>query len=384
MKNPIPMGFHSWIRKVGIKDDKPDLVVVLSNVPAAAAAVFTLNNVVGEPIKVGRKHVADGILQAFVVNSKNANVATGKIGYQDAIKMCQAVGFQFGIEPKNVLPSSTGVIGVRLPMAKIIGGIQTMSPQVSRSFDVKRVATAIMTTDMWPKYIVKKMGKATIAGVAKGAGMIEPNMATMLAYFVTDAKLPPVFLKQALKRAVERSFNCLTIDSDTSTSDTVAIMANGLANIVDEAFFENTLTEMCVYLSKEIARNGEGVTKLIEITVSEASSYRQAKIVAKSIANSPLVKTAIYGCDANWGRIVAAAGKCRQGIRPDRMRVYLGPKMVFRFGEPVPFSEEKIKRYLEGKRIKIQVNLGMGNAEARVWTGDLTEGYIKENASYRS
>jgi glutamate N-acetyltransferase/amino-acid N-acetyltransferase len=386
-KQLVPKGFYSWVRSVGIKagNNTPDLAVILSGLPAAAAAVFTKNDVVGEPIKIGQKHIRGGCLNAIVVNSKNANVATGAQGYQDALAMCQAVGKKFGTLTENVLPSSTGVIGVRLPIKKIIDGIWSMDEHYP-PFDAQAVATAIMTTDQWPKFVSRRVGasSAVIAGVAKGAGMISPNMATMLAYFVTDANLSSSSLKRILKRAVDSSFNCISVDNDTSTSDTVAIMANGGAGYADERLFEKTLTEMCIYLAKEIVRNGEGVTKLITIRVTDAASESQAKIVADTIAQSYLVKTAIYGCDANWGRIIAAAGRAGQQINPENVVIYIGRKMVFKSGEPVAFSEGRLKEYLKGKQIEIRVHLGMGACAAQVWTGDLTEEYIRENASYRS
>lgn len=378
-----PKGFKSYVTNVGIKNDTEDFVVVLSEIPAAAAAVFTKNDFVGEPIKIGREHIKDGILQAIVINSKNANVATGEQGHMDALAICEAIARKFCIERKEVFPSSTGVIGVKLPIKKILAGIRNM-PDNLPDFNIKDIATGIMTTDRYPKFITRRVGEAVIAGVAKGAGMIEPNMATMLSFFFTDAALPSGLLDKALKRAVDRSFNCLTIDSDTSTSDTAAIMANGLAGPVDEAEFETTLSEMCIHLTKEIARNGEGVTKLIEVEIVNAISEEQAKIIAKTVANSPLVKTAIYGCDANWGRIAAAAGKCNQGINPAKMNIYLGIRPVFYHGKPVAFDEEILKKYLSGTDIRILVDLNQGKEKSMVWTGDFTEGYIKENASYRS
>jgi glutamate N-acetyltransferase/amino-acid N-acetyltransferase len=249
--------------------------------------------------------------------------------------------------------------------------------------DLKLAAEAIMTTDKYPKYVSRKVGRATIAGIAKGAGMIEPNMATMLVYLITDAEIPRAALRPMLRRVVDRTFNCMSIDTDTSTSDTVVLMANGLAGKVRLGQFEKGLLEVCEYLTKEIARGGEGATKLIIVDVSRAKNETQAKHVAKCVVNSPLVKTAVYGCDPNWGRVIMAIGKTFDpAIDPSRVTIRFGNTNVFRKGAPVECDLEALRIYLGNPEVTIAVDLGIGKASARVWGCDLTEGYIKENAYY--
>jgi glutamate N-acetyltransferase / amino-acid N-acetyltransferase len=332
---------------------------------------------------VGRTHIADGFAQAIVVNSKNANVATGQQGVEDALEMCRLVASELDIDSRDVLPSSTGVIGRPLPMDKIRTGLRGVRAEL-RPNNLELAARAIMTTDMYPKYVSRQVGSAVVAGIAKGAGMIEPNMATMLAYLMTDAELPPPVMRPMLQRVVERSFNAISIDTDTSTSDTVILMANGLAGPVDHQAFEGALTEVAEHLAREIARNGEGASKLITVQVSGATDPRQAKLVAKAVVNSPLVKTAVYGCDPNWGRVVMAVGKCfdEHDIEPDRVTIRFGSTAVFELGSPVACELEALQKYLGQPEVEIGVDLGIGHASARVWGCDLTEGYVKENAYY--
>jgi glutamate N-acetyltransferase/amino-acid N-acetyltransferase len=378
-----PQGFLTMAKNVGIKDDTLDLTVIYSTVRARAVAMFTRSRFPGAPVIVGRAHIADGHAQAIVVNSKNANVATGQRGIDDAVEMCRLVGSELGIDARDVLPFSTGVIGRHLPMEKIRSGLQGIRDEL-RPNNLELAARAIMTTDMYPKYISRPVGSAVVAGIAKGAGMIEPNMATMLAYIMTDAELPPQIMRPMLRRVVERSFNAISIDTDTSTSDTVVLMANGLAGAVNRRAFEVTLTDVCEHLAREIARNGEGATKLLTVQVSGARNPRQAKFVAKAVVNSPLVKTAVYGCDPNWGRIVMAVGKCadEQDIEPAHTTIRFGSTPVFELGSPLECDLEALQKYLGQKEVEIGVDLGIGNAMARVWGCDLTEGYIKENAYY--
>jgi len=380
---PQPRGFLSMAKNVGIKDDTLDLTVIYSTVRARATAMFTRSRFPGAPVIVGRAHIADGYAQAIVVNSKNANVATGQRGIEDAVEMCRLVGAELEIDARDVLPFSTGVIGRHLPMDKIRTGLRGIRGDL-RPDNLELAARAIMTTDMYPKYISRPVGTAVVAGIAKGAGMIEPNMATMLAYIMTDAELPSALMRPMLRRVVERSFNAISIDTDTSTSDTVVLMANGLAGAVNRRAFEAALTEVCEHLAREIARNGEGATKLLTVQVSGARNPRQAKVVAKAVVNSPLVKTAVYGCDPNWGRIVMAVGKCadEQDIEPNRTTIRFGATPVFELGSPVECDLEALQKYLGQKEVEIGVDLGLGSAMARVWGCDLTEGYIKENAYY--
>ena len=377
-----PQGFLSLAKNVGIKDSTLDLTVIFSTVRARAAAMFTRNRFPGAPVIVGRKHIANGFTQALVINSKNANVAMGKLGIDNAIETCRIVGKELGINSYDVLPFSTGVIGRPLPMDKIRTGLRGIRSELKPN-NLKLAAEAIMTTDKYPKYFSCQVGSAMIAGIAKGAGMIEPNMATMLVYLMTDAELPKAALRPMLKRVVDRTFNCMSIDTDTSTSDTVVLMANGLAGKVKLAPFEKGLLQMCEHLTKEIARSGEGATKLITVDVKGAKTAMQAKRVAKTVVNSPLVKTAVYGCDPNWGRVIMAVGKSFDPmIEPAKVTVRFGDTNVFRKGSPVDCDLEALRQYLGQPEVMIGVDLNIGKASSRVWGCDLTEGYIKENAYY--
>jgi glutamate N-acetyltransferase/amino-acid N-acetyltransferase len=377
-----PQGFLSAAKNAGIKDETLDLTVIYSTVRARAAAMFTQNRFPGAPVIVGRTHIANGFVQALVVNSKNANVAMGKQGIADAMEMCRVVAAELGIDHRDVLPFSTGVIGRRLPIEKIRAGLKGIRGEL-RPNNLELAARAIMTTDRYPKYVSRKIGPCVIAGIAKGAGMIEPNMATMLVYLLTDAALPTPALLPMLRRVVERTFNSISIDTDTSTSDTVVLMANGLAGPVNPKKFEAGLLEVCEYLAREIARNGEGATKLITVEVSRAKNEAQAKRVAKSVVNSPLVKTAVYGSDPNWGRVIMAVGKCfDKNIEPGRTTICFGQTKVFERGSPVDCDLDALRSYLGQSEVLIAVDLGIGKASARVWGCDLTEEYIKENAYY--
>ena len=377
-----PEGFLSLAKNVGIKDGTLDLTVIYSTVRARAAAMFTRNRFPGAPVIVGRKHIANGFAQALVINSKNANVAMGKLGIDNAIETCRIAGKELGVDSYDVLPFSTGVIGRPLPMDKIRAGLRGIKSELKPD-NLKLAAEAIMTTDMYPKYVSVKVGNAIIAGIAKGAGMIEPNMATMLVYLMTDAELPKTALRPMLHRVVDRTFNCMSIDTDTSTSDTVVLMANGLAGKVNVGKFEKALLEVCEHLTKEIARNGEGATKLIAVDVARAKTQTQAKRVAKCIVNSPLVKTAVYGCDPNWGRVIMAVGKSFDtSIEPAKVTIRFGATNVFKKGAPVDCDLDALRKYLGQPEVSIGVELGIGKASARVWGCDLTEGYIKENAYY--
>ena len=377
-----PQGFLSLAKNVGIKDTTLDLTVIYSTVRARAAAMFTRNRFPGAPVIVGRKHIANGFVQALVINSKNSNVAMGKLGIDNAIETCRIIGGELGINPYDVLPFSTGVIGRPLPMDKIRIGLRGIRAELKPN-NLKIAAEAIMTTDAYPKYFSCQVGSAIIAGIAKGAGMIEPNMATMLVYLMTDAELPKSALRPMLRRAVDRTFNSMSIDTDTSTSDTVVLLANGLAGKVNLRRFENGLLQVCEYLTREIARNAEGATKLIVVDVARAKDEAQAKRVAKSVVNSPLVKTAVYGCDPNWGRVIMAVGKCFDpSIEPAKVTIRFGDTNVFRKGSPLDCDLELLRQYLAQPEVTISVDLGIGKGSARVWGCDLTEEYVKENAYY--
>lgn len=378
----FPRGFRSASRNCGLKPAARDLALFVSDVDAAAAAVFTRNQFPGAPIVLGRETIRGGRLRAIVVNSKVSNVATGAGGLENARRMAAAAAAEIGTSPDRVLVSSTGVIGVQLPIDVIERGLRGMADELSENPLVG--AEGIMTTDTYPKALSVGIGDVTITWVAKGSGMIAPNMATMLAYIMTDADLPPQVMRPMLRRVVDRSFNAISIDTDTSTSDTVVLLANGLAGPVHRRAFEEALVEVCVHLAREIARNGEGASKLLTVQVSGAKRARQAKFVAKAVVNSPLVKTAVYGCDPNWGRVVMAVGKCadERDIEPNRVTIRFGTATVFALGSPVECDLEALRKYLGQPEVEIGVDLGIGNASARVWGCDLTEGYVKENAYY--
>lgn len=377
-----PRGFLSLAKNVGIKDATLDLTVIYSTARARAAAMFTRNRFPGAPVIVGKKHIANGFAQALVINSKNANVAMGQQGTDNAIQTCQTVAKELNIDPYDVLPFSTGVIGRPLPMDKIAAGLRGIKDEL-RPGNLKLAAEAIMTTDTYPKYISCRVGSAVIAGIAKGAGMVEPNMATMLVYLMSDAELPKPILRPMLRRVVDVTFNCVSIDTDTSTSDTVVLMANGLAGKVSLREFEKQLLKVCEQLTREIARSGEGATKLITVCIDGAKTKSQAKHIGKLVVNSPLVKTAVYGSDPNWGRVIMAVGKSFDpSIQPAKVTIRFGDTPVFKKGVPVDCNLEALRAYLSQKEVSINVNLGVGKAAARVWGCDLTEGYIKENAYY--
>lgn len=381
----IPKGFSSFGINIGIKDNTKDFGVIYSDVPCEATALFTKNNYPGAPVIVGKEHVQSGVLQAIVINSKNSNVATGEKGIQNSRDICRTIGESLGIDEKLVLPSSTGVIGVPLKM-EIILPVCKKAKSLLKPGNLEEVAEAIMTTDKRKKISFRKIktksGEGTIYGIAKGAGMIEPNMATMLCYILSDVSLPKgTDLYSILKSSVDQSFNCLTIDSDTSTSDTVALLCNGLSGESSIEDFSQALTEICIDLTKLIAIDGEGATKLIELTIKGAQNEIQARKIGKSILNSPLVKTAIYGGDPNWGRLVMAVGKVFDEPIPfESLQIYFGDLPV---KEASPETLKKLSEYLKNNtEISLNVMLNIGTASMKFWGCDFSEEYIKENAYY--
>ncbi len=375
-----PSGFLSFGRNIGIKDQSLDFAVVYSQVLCLSTAVFTKNNYPGAPVLVGKEHIQEGKLQAIVVNSKNSNVATGEEGVWVAKETCKILAENLGIQPKHVLPSSTGVIGVPLPKEKIFAACSTAKEYLKEN-NLEEFAQAILTTDTQKKISYRTYQDGVIFGVAKGAGMIEPNMATMLCYIFSDLLPETKDLYPFLKNAVDISFNCLSIDSDTSTSDTVALLCNGIKGKIPNSIFQELLNEICIDLTKMIARDGEGATKLIELEIQNARDISQARKIGKSIINSPLVKTAIYGGDPNWGRFVMAVGKVfDEKIPYNDLSIQLGNLEVKNANQEV---KEKLANYLKSNQeIQIFVNLNQGNVKMKFWGCDLTEGYVKENAFY--
>ena len=379
----FPRGFRCASRNCGLKPSAKDLALFVSDVEADAAAVFTRNQFPGAPIILGRETMRGGRLRAIVANSKVSNVATGTRGVEDARRMASAAAAELGTIADRVLVSSTGVIGVRLPIDLIERGISGMSSELTR--DPLVGAEGIMTTDTHPKALSTSVGDATLTWVAKGSGMIEPNMATMLAYIFTDAAIDPTSLDRMLRAAVHVSFNMLSVDTDTSTSDTCAILANGLAGTIDYDAFAAALVAGCVRMAEMLARDGEGAQHLVRATVREAASEDDARRIAKSLVNSPLVKTMIHGADPNVGRLLMAVGKCVDcAIRADATDAWINGHPVVRRGQRLDFDDEQVRATLRDEVVTLEVSLGVGTETATAFGCDLTRGYIDENAAYYS
>jgi glutamate N-acetyltransferase / amino-acid N-acetyltransferase len=379
----FPRGFRCASRNCGIKPTGPDLSLFASDADAAAAAVFTRNRFPGAPIIVGREIIRSGMLRALVVNSRVSNVATGDEGVANARRMAAAAAAELGVPADRVLPGSTGVIGVPLPIDRIEAGLRGMAADLVA--DPMVGAEGIMTTDTHPKALSLDVGGATLTVVAKGAGMIEPNMATMLVYIFTDARIDAGSLDTMLRDCVDQSFNMLSVDTDTSTSDTCVIMANGLAGDVEPGAFLDALRAACIRMTETIARDGEGATKLLRATVRQAASPEQARRVAKSLINSPLIKTMIYGADPNVGRILMAVGKCFDvTFEPVRVQASINGFVVVEDGARAHFDDDYVRAELAGDTVDIEVDLGAGDAEATAYGCDLTEGYVRENGAYYS
>ncbi|MDZ5711082.1 bifunctional ornithine acetyltransferase/N-acetylglutamate synthase [Jeotgalibacillus haloalkalitolerans] len=390
-----PIGFKAAGLHCGIKHKKNDLALLVSEVPANAAGVYTTNAVQAAPLKVTKEALAvEKKMQAIIVNSGNANACTGKQGYIDAQTMQHLTANLLNIEPHLVGVASTGVIGEKLPMDRLKYGIPKLEPVAGLKGSID-FSQSILTTDTVSKNTAYKVdidGKTvTVAGTAKGSGMIHPNMATMLGFISTDAAIESDHLHSALKSVVDRSFNSITVDGDTSTNDMVLVMANGLAenetlspSHPDWKVFVQTLLHVCEDLGKMIAKDGEGATKLIEVEVNGAKNDEEARKIAKTVVGSPLVKTAAFGCDANWGRILAAVGYSGMTIDPNEVEILIGTTPVVREGEPLPFSEDELTEYLKQPEIKLKVNVNQGDGKGLAWGCDLTYDYVQINASYRT
>ena len=390
----LPLGYRYSATYAGIRAQaRDDLALIVSAVPAAAAGVFTQNRVQAAPVRLCRKHLraSHGNVGAIIVNAGNANCAT-RTGDRVALASCREVAKRLRLKPAQVLPASTGVIGVELDF----GLISRALPQLVDGLGENRfddVSRAIMTTDLVPKQafaeVKLRRGVVRIAGMTKGSGMIQPRMATTLGFVLTDAKIPVAKLKPILSRSIERSYNRVSVDGDTSTNDTMILMANGCSGVgIDPkelAAFEAGVTEVMETLARMIAKDGEGARKLVTIDVSGAPSDAGAAIIARAIANSPLVKTAIAGSDPNWGRVLSAAGNAGVAFDPSKVDVRMQDVLVCRGGLAAPFSEDELKKKLDLAECYIQFQIrGKGKGRARFWTCDFTEGYIRINASYRT
>jgi glutamate N-acetyltransferase/amino-acid N-acetyltransferase len=372
------------VANIGIKDTTDDFVVVAADAPCAAAGVFTQSSFAGPSVLVSRRHVADHRARAMVVISKNANVATGPEGLANAEEVVRGVAASLGADPGDVLIASTGVIGRQYPMDRVRAGLAALPADLPGT-DAAAVARGIMTTDTVPKTHAATVPGSTarVVGVAKGVGMIEPNMATLITLFFTDAAIEPAALDATFRRVIDRTFNCVSVDTDTSTSDTAIVLASGAAGAVDATAFEAALHEVALSLTQQVARDGEGAEKLIEVHVDGAADGVQAKRVAKAIVNSPLVKTAVHGADPNWGRVAMAVGKSTTADEVDQTRV------TIRFGtqEVYPAAVDAagldaLAAYMRGDTVRIHVSLHVGDADATVWGCDLTDGYVRINADY--
>jgi glutamate N-acetyltransferase / amino-acid N-acetyltransferase len=385
---PLPAGFVAHTGHAGLRDEGDDVAVIVGTGPCTSAGVFTQNRFAGPSVTLSRGRVATGAARAVVVVAKNANVATGEQGMVDARELTRLVATAVGVASDEVLVASTGVIGRPYPMDLLrthVGGLDIDGFEA----DAWAVARSMMTTDTVPKtaerQINGELGPVRVVGVGKGVGMIEPNMATMLVFVLTDAEVDAGTLDRLWRRAIAGTFNCLSVDTDTSTSDTAVVLASGAAGPVGEAALAVALREVCLDLTLQLARDGEGATKLITVTVAEARDDDQAHRVAKAIVNSPLVKTAVHGADPNWGRVAMAVGKCSDDIDIDPDSV------VIRFGDietypAIPDAEglEELRDVMSADHVDIEVDLGIASGQATVYGCDLSADYVRINADYTS
>lgn len=399
-----PLGFQTSGVYCGIKKKKPDLALVYSQFPAVVAGMFTTNKVKAAPVVLSQKRIRQGKARLIIANSGNANACTGKRGFENAVRMCEVAAEKLGIDSREVLVASTGVIGEQLPMDKVERGIEmavnALSPQGSR-----QAAEAIMTTDKNIKELALETSipgrgkkKVKIGGIAKGAGMIAPNLATMLCFITTDVCITKHALEEALQRAVNKSFNQISIDGDMSTNDTVIIFANGRAGNrkiktwrkkptlrVKDANFEkfcHSLEHLCIYLAKSIVKDGEGAGKMFEVRVEGAAFPKDARRIARAVANSNLVKTAIAGASPNWGRIMAALGSAQAKVKLEKLEVAVNDMVVVKNGESAGVCIPKLRESLSDEDIDILIKLNQGTCQAVFWGCDLTERYVKINKRY--
>ena len=391
-------GFRAWGSYAGIKRKRRDVAMIFSDTPASAAAVFTQNQVVAAPIEISRKAIKNGKAQVFVINSGNANACTGEQGRKGAAAMVDAAADALEIDRDLVIISSTGIIGRTFPTDKVIGGIRECARRLSGlRLAGSLAANAILTTDTFPKASYStcmiENSEVRMAGIAKGSGMIHPNMATMLAFIVSDAAIEPKLLNEALHEAVDSSFNMITVDGDTSTNDMVAVMCNGAAGTKtirtkNSAYrtFRDELKRHCVELGRQIVCDGEGATKLIQYDVQGAPNTQAARKIARTFSNSNLVKTACFGRDPNWGRIVAAAGRAGVNFDPSKVALYMGTsKAMYKIldsGQPVEIDPKKLKNMMRAGFLYIHLDLNQGKGKATAWGSDLSYEYVRINAEY--
>ncbi len=387
-----PDGFRAAGVCCGLKRDNRDMALLVSDEPASVAGVFTQNKVKAAPVLYSQRVVAKGSARAVICNSSNANACTGEVGNRDAQEMAALTADELGLLSSQVLVASTGVIGVPLEMTAIRSGIPAVVDALARSG--RDAAEAIQTTDTFTKTVAARIslsgGVVRLGGMAKGAGMIQPNMATALAFLTTDAGIPAGLLQTCLAESIEASFNRVTVDGDTSTNDCAFLFSNGASGVQLEegseelALFQRVLTELCVELAKMLVRDGEGATKLIEVIVEGALNDDEARRAAFTIANSPLVKTALYGCQVNWGRILAAAGRADVEMSESRSDIWFNSHLVAKGGIAVEQDLSAVTKELAAPEVGVRIALGVGEGRATVWTCDLTEDYVRINGSYIS
>lgn len=392
-------GITCWGAHIGVKSLRRDLAIIFSEVPASAAAVFTKNQVVAAPVILSKKHIKDGRAQAIVINAGNANAATGEQGMQGAHAMAETMAEELGIDKELVVVSSTGVIGEPFPTDEIVEGIRENVKKLSdRSNAGSFAANAILTTDTFAKegFVEFEIDgyEVNLAGIAKGSGMIHPDMATMLSFIVTDVAIDPKLLQQTVKEAVDKSFNMITVDGDTSTNDMVVVMANGLAKndpiksrrSKDYKVFRENLEELMIHLAQQIVSDGEGASKFIEYEVTGAPDRDYARAIIRSMSDSVLVKTAMYGRDPNWGRIIGAAGNA--GVPFDYLKtdLFLGSDKkivkVLEKGQPLSYDNQYMKKLLRESHLRIKLNLNNGKTSLKGWGTDLTTEYVLFNSVY--
>ena len=389
-----PRGFSAGATYAGIRtyaEDKLDLGVVCSEVPCNSAGTFTTNKLRSPSVVLNEQRVSAGRVQVIVCNSGVANACVGEQGMKDAIEMAALAGRHLDLDPELVLPSSTGMVGVELPMALISGGMGNieLTPDGGHA-----MARAIQTTDTRSKEGAVSFtvggNTYTLGGIAKGSGMVHPNMATMLSFLATDAPVESSFLRESLKQAVDKSFNMITIDGDTSTNDSVILLANGMAGggeigvqrgEVEDAF-QNALDEVCTFLAKEIVRDGEGASKLIEVVVDGALSDADARMAARAVTSSSLVKSAVHGGDPNWGRIIVALGYSGAQVVEERIALYINGVCIMEEGRPIPFFKDAVVATMRGSEISIRLSLNIGDATATAWGCNLSEEYVTFNSAY--
>ena len=388
-----PKGFSSGATYAGLKtyaEDKLDLGIIASEAPCSAAGVFTTSTIKSATVTVNQEHLAQGLIRGLVVNAGIANTCVGEQGYKDAQEMTELVADKLGMGSGEVLVCSTGVIGVELPMSLIRSGIETIELSNDGGHSVAR---AMMTTDTRTKEIAVSFECAGhlihIGGIAKGSGMIHPNMATMLAFVTTDANVEPDFLKTTLTNVANKSFNMLSVDGDTSTNDSVLVLANGLAGndqisagSPDSSTFQEALSEVCIYLTRELARDGEGASRLIVVEVAGAANQEDAQNAARSVSSSNLVKAAVTGSDPNWGRVMMALGKSGAQADETKIDLFVNGVCIMESGSPIPFHKEAVVSLMRGPEVTFRLQLNLGSGEATAWGCDLTEEYVIINSAY--